>query len=258
MESKPVQADEQAARPQHKRTGARAPAAFIGFPSPLLVKDEEYGTALRRFGIRLRQPKGIVVASARWHTIRPLRVTGSTRPPLLHDYGDYPSWLDRVSYRCAGAPALAADVAALLGSLGQPAVVDTAQGLDFATWMPLSLMYSSGKVPIVQVSLPAGGSPADMMAVGKALAPLRQAGIMLVGTGSTVCNPHRVTGSDAASVESWALAFDEWVSERLATLDVDALTEFGVARRTRISRRRRPTSSIRCSSCSAPTSPAIA
>jgi len=226
MESKPVQADEQAARPQHKRTGARAPAAFIGFPSPLLVKDEEYGTALRRFGIRLRQPKGIVVASARWHTIRPLRVTGSTRPPLLHDYGDYPSWLDRVSYRCAGAPALAADVAALLGSLGQPAVVDTAQGLDFATWMPLSLMYSSGKVPIVQVSLPAGGSPADMMAVGKALAPLRQAGVMLVGTGSTVCNPHRVTGSDAASVESWALAFDEWVSERLATLDVDALAEY--------------------------------
>jgi len=94
--------------------------------------------------------------------------------------------------------------------------------------------------------------------VGKALAPLRQAGIMLVGTGSTVCNPHRVTGSDAASVESWALAFDEWVSERLATLDVDAPAEFGVARRTRISRRRRPTSSIRCSSCSAPTSPAIA
>jgi Catalytic LigB subunit of aromatic ring-opening dioxygenase len=58
------------------------------------------------------------------------------------------------------------------------------QGLDHATWMPLSPMYSSGKVPIVQVSLPSGGSPDDMMAVGKALAPLRQAGVMLVGTGT--------------------------------------------------------------------------
>jgi len=226
MDSTPARAEDQPPRSPRKRTGARAPAAFIGFPSPLLVKDEEYGTALRRFGIRLRQPKGIVVASAHWHTIRPLRVTGSTRPALLHDYGDYPSWLDRVSYRCAGAPALAADVAALLGTVGQPAVVDMAQGLDFATWMPLSLMYSSGKVPIVQVSLPAGGSPSDMMAVGRALAPLRQAGIMLVGTGSTVCNPHRVTSSNGAAVESWALAFDEWVGDRLAALDLDALAEY--------------------------------
>ncbi len=104
------------------------------------------------------------------------------------------------------------------------ASLDTAHGLDFATWMPLSLMYSSGKVPIVQLSLPAGGAPADMMAVGKALAPLRQAGIMR-RTGSTVCNPHRV-GANGASVESWALAFDEWVSERLDALDVDALAEY--------------------------------
>ena len=66
--------------------------------------------------------------------------------------------------------ALAADVALLLGSSGQPAVIDMAHGLDFTTWMPLSLMYASGKVPVVQVSLPAGGAPRDMMAIGRALA----------------------------------------------------------------------------------------
>ena len=65
------------------------------------------------------------------------------------------------------------------------------------------------------------------MAVGRALAPLRQAGIMLVGTGSTVCNPHRLSPSNGDSlVESWALAFDDWVSERLADLDVAGQVEF--------------------------------
>jgi 4,5-DOPA dioxygenase extradiol len=209
------------------RTGARAPAAFIGFPSPLLLKDQDYATALRRFGIGLRPPKGIVVASARWHTIRPLRVTGSRKPSLLHDYGDYPSWLDRVKYPCIGGPALASDVAALLMSSGLPAVIDMTHGLDFTTWMPVSLMYGSGNVPVVQVSLPAGGTPADMIGIGRALAPLRQAGIMLVGTGATVCNPHRVRHDNvSAPAESWAMAFDQWVSERLTMLDVHALSEY--------------------------------
>ena len=160
----------------NRTTGGRAPAAFVGFPSPLLLKDQEYSTALRRFGISLRPPKGIVVASARWHTMRPLRVTGSRKPTLLHDYGEYPSWLDRITYACSGSPTLASEVVAALEDGGQGGVVDMSQGLDHATWMPLSLMYSSGKVPIVQISLPSGGSPDDMMAVGKALAPLRQAG----------------------------------------------------------------------------------
>ena len=98
------------------------------------------------------------MASARWHAMRPLRVTASRKPALLHDYGEYPAWLGRVSYACSGSPTLAADVVAAMKAAGQGAVVDLAQGLDFSTWMPLSLMYSSGKVPIVQISLPAGGS----------------------------------------------------------------------------------------------------
>jgi 4,5-DOPA dioxygenase extradiol len=209
-----------------RRLRARAPATFIGFASPLLLKHQEYATALRRFGIRLRPPRGIVVASARWHTVRPLRVTGSGKPELLRDYVDRAGWLDLVNYSCHGAPALAAQVVSLLNAAGQPAVVDLAQGLDCGTWMPLSLMYASGKVPIVQISLPSGAVPDDMLAIGRALAPLRHAGIMLVGTGATVCNPYQVQLDDEAPAESWARAFDEWVSERLQAFDVDALTSY--------------------------------
>jgi 4,5-DOPA dioxygenase extradiol len=208
-------------------TGGRAPAAFVGFPSPLLLKDQEYATALRRFGISLRPPKGIVVASAYWHTMRPLRVTGSRKPSLLYNYGEYPSWLERVSYACSGSPTLAAEVVEALKAAGQGGVVDAAQGLDYATWMPLSLMYASGKVPIVQISLPSGGSPEEMLAVGKALAPLRHAGVMLIGTGAIVHNPHRARHDNVeAPAESWARAFDDWVGERLQAMDIASLTEY--------------------------------
>ncbi len=205
----------------------RAPALFIGFPSPLLVKDDEYVKALRRCGIQLRAPRGIVIASARWHTVRPRRVTGSQSPQKLHDYGDYPKWLESLRYPCPGAPVLAATVVDLLAHAGMPAVVDAGQGLDYASWMPLSLLYASAKVPIVEVSLPAGGSPEDMMAVGRALAPLRAAGYMLVGTGAVVWYPHRARHDQRdAPPEGWARAFDEWVNDRLQALDIDGLSSY--------------------------------
>jgi 4,5-DOPA dioxygenase extradiol len=209
------------------RRSMRAPALFIGFPSPTLLKDDEYARALRRCGIQLRAPRGIVVASARWHTVRPLRVTGSVRPQVLHDYGDYPRWLETTRYPCPGAPALAEQVARLLQHAGTPAVVDRGQGLDYASWMPLSLLYSSAKVPVVAVSLPAGGTPEEMLLMGRALSPLRSSGYLLVGTGATVCNPHRARhDAEDAPAEGWARAFDDWVSERLKILDVEALLDY--------------------------------
>ena len=206
----------------------RAPALFVGFPSPLLVRDTEYTQALRRFGIQLRPPRGIVVASARWHTVRPLRVTGNERPSLLRDYDDsQPTWLNAVTYPCAGQPQLAADVVTMLQDAGTPAIVDMGQGLDYASWMPLSLLYASGKVPIVEVSLPAGGTPEDMIGVGRALAPLRSQGILLVGSGAVVCNPHRARHDNVDALpEGWARAFDDWVSDRLQALDIQALTDY--------------------------------
>jgi len=126
---------------------------------------------LRRFGISLGPPKGIVIASAHWHTMRPVRVTGSRKPTLLHDYGEYPAWLNRISYACTGSPTLATDVVNALKEAGQPGVVDMSQGLDYSTWMPLSLMYSSGKAPSSKSRCPPAAVREDMMAVGRALAP---------------------------------------------------------------------------------------
>jgi 4,5-DOPA dioxygenase extradiol len=218
---------EKTERPANRSSSNRAPALFVGFPSPMLLRDDDYTKALRRFAIHMRAPRGIVVASAGFHTVRPLRVTGGKKPPLLYDYGEFPSWLEHVSYPCSGAPALAAEVVGLLGGAGVPAMMDMEQGFEHGAWMPLSLLYASGKVPIVGVSLPAGGAPEEMMAVGKALAPLRSAGIMLVGSGAVVCNPHRADYENPdAPTDGWARGFDDWVADRLQSLDIAALVEY--------------------------------
>lgn len=205
----------------------RAPALFVGFPSPDATADADYGQALRRLGVQLRRPRGILVATARWHTVRPLRLTGNPEPPLLPDPDHYPAWASRQPAPCAGEPGLAARAAELLTAAGVPAVVDTVRGLDAASWMPLSLVYARGDVPMVELSLPAGGTPRDMLAVGTALAPLRSQGVLLVGSGAVVCNPHRARPDRPGALpESWARAFDAWVGDRLEALDVDALAEY--------------------------------
>ncbi|HEY8536633.1 MAG TPA: class III extradiol ring-cleavage dioxygenase, partial [Vicinamibacterales bacterium] len=205
----------------------RAPALFVGFPSPDAASDADYVQALRRLGVQLRKPRGIVVATARWHTVRPLRVTGHPEPPLLPHPDDHRPWASRTQARCVGQPGLAARAADLLGGAGLPAVVDASRGLDAASWMPVSLVFGRSEVPTIEVSLPAGGSPGDMMAVGAALAPLRSEGVLLVGSGAVVCNPHRARPDRGDGLpESWARAFDDWVSACLETLDVEALADY--------------------------------
>jgi 4,5-DOPA dioxygenase extradiol len=209
------------------RRDIRAPALFVSFGSPLALRDRAYEQALRRFGIALRPPKAIVVVTANWKAIRPLRVTGSRHPARLHDYGDFPRWLEKVSYPCPGSPTAASEVVSMLGSAGIPALLDMQQGLDHTAWMPISLLYPAPKVPVVQLSLPAAGSPEDMLAVGRALANLRRKGYLLLGVGGTVSNPHRARYDQPdATPEPWARSFDEWVRDRLDAFDTTALASY--------------------------------
>jgi 4,5-DOPA dioxygenase extradiol len=205
----------------------RTPALFVSFGSPLALQDQEYSEALRRFGIHLRAPRGVLIASPYWRTVRPLRVTASQRPEAIHDYGDFPSWLGKLTYPCPGSPALAAEAVALLAAAGIPAALDAQRGLDHGAWMPLSLLYSHPRMPVVQLSLPGGGSPDEMLAVGRAVAPLRQSGYLVVGSGGTVYNPHRARFDQLdAAPEPWARAFDDWIRERLDALDIEALSDY--------------------------------
>ncbi len=214
--------------PNRRRpSSARAPALFISHGSPLVVMNEAYKLALRRFGAKLREPKGLVVFSAHWETMRPVRVTGARSPQLIQDYEGFPSWVDSLTYKCKGSPALADSVVRMLSANGVSAIVDATHGLDSGTWIPLSLMFPQGRSPIVQVSLPSATPPEDLVHIGRALAPLRGEGVMVVGSGGIVHNPSRVRFDlHDPPTEPWARAFDNWVRDRLDALDEEALVDY--------------------------------
>ena len=209
---------------RRSRTSYRAPALFISHGSPLVVMDEAYKLALRRFGVRLRDPKGLVVVSAHWQS---LRATGARRPVIVQDFEGFPSWTDSLTWKCQGSPALADLVTRTLSAREIPALVDATHGLDSGVWVPMSLMFPGGRSPVVQLSLPTATAPADLRAIGDALAALRAEGYMLVGSGGIVHNASRVRFDlHHPPTEPWAVAFDNWVRDRLDAFDVEALLDY--------------------------------
>jgi 4,5-DOPA dioxygenase extradiol len=105
--------------------------------------------------------------------------------------------------------------------------VDATRGLDSAAWIPLSLIYPSAKVPVLQISLPVPVEPDEMLAIGEALAPLRRDGVMLMGSGGLVHNASRVEFDvHDPPTEPWAMAFDEWMRDRIESLDLDAIRAY--------------------------------
>lgn len=208
-------------------TGRRVPALFLSHGVPASVLDQEYGNALRRFSARQIFLDGIIVVSAHWESLRPVRVLRTATPVLLDDFGGLPSPAERFTYRCPGHVALADLVVGRLRAAGIPAVPDDSRGLDHGVWVPISIAYPSARVPVVQVSLPMPAVPEDVLAMGRALAPLRDQNVLLVGSGGIVHNLHRLRFSDQDSVaEAWAMRFDEWVRERVGRLDIDGLLNY--------------------------------
>jgi 4,5-DOPA dioxygenase extradiol len=208
-------------------TAQRVPALFVSHGSPNSVFDDEFGGALRRFAAPLEPLEAAVVVSAHWESFRPVRVTRSGHPELLYDFSGMPSRVERVSYLCRGSIAVADRVVELLGRAGIKVAADPSRGLDHGAWVPISLAFPSARVPVVQVSLPLPAEPADILEMGKALAPLRDQNILLVGSGGIVHNLHRLRFSGETHVaDGWALSFDEWAREQVGRLDVQALLDY--------------------------------
>jgi 4,5-DOPA dioxygenase extradiol len=202
----------------------RTPVLFVSHGSPLALLDQHFSLALRRFGIRLGEPRGIVLVSAHWQSMRPLRVTGSRQPAMELDAQEIPAWLRSRKWQCPGSPVLASRVTDVLNTGGAPALVDMSHGLDDGGWVPLSMIFPQARVPAVQLSLPSAAPPEALRDIGRALAPLRREGIMIVASGGVVHNMARARFDVRdARTEAWAIAFDEWVRGRLESFDEEAL-----------------------------------
>lgn len=203
------------------------PSLFISHGSPmLLLSPGATGQALARLASDLPRPGAILVVSAHWESDE-LLVTGASHPATWHDFYGFPPPLYARQYPAPGSPELAAETVRLLEEAGLCAGIDPERPLDHGAWVPLSLMYPQADLPVIQLSLPSARGAAFQGRVGRALAPLRDRGVLLVGSGSITHNLREMNRQAREDVIApWAKAFRDWVVAHLASNDEAALHDY--------------------------------
>jgi aromatic ring-opening dioxygenase catalytic subunit (LigB family) len=153
-------------------------------------------------------PRAILIVSGHWET-RGFAFTGAERPGLIYDYHGFPPHTYQLRYDAPGDPALAARAAALLGAAGIAAAVDPARGLDHGVFVPLKVAFPDATIPVVEMSVEAELDPALHLAAGRALAPLRDEGVLILGSGMSF---HNMRGYGDPRFAAPADAFDAWLA----------------------------------------------
>ncbi|MFI5344991.1 MAG: 4,5-DOPA dioxygenase extradiol [Elusimicrobiota bacterium] len=204
-----------------KTSGARLPVLFIGHGSPMnAIEDNQYTRALAKLGERLGKPAAVLCVSAHWLT-RGSAVTGMAKPRTIHDFGGFPEALYQVSFPAPGSPEVAELVRRTLG--GSTAVDASEWGLDHGAWSVLRHMYPKADVPVVQLGIDYAAHARRHFEMGEKLRPLRDKGILIVGSGNIVHNLRRISFDENAAPEDWAVEFDAWVKARLEKRDYEPL-----------------------------------
>jgi len=184
------------------------------------------GRAWTNLGRTLPRPRAILIASAHWETALPM-LTGNLKPATIHDFGGFPEELYRLQYPAPGAPQLAAKAVAWLKDAEITAGVDGCRGLDHGAWVPLRFMYPDADVPVVQLSLQTVLGAAHHLRLGRALAPLADEGVLIIGSGHTTHNLRDwMANRRRQEPLRYAQAFAGWVHDRLAAHDTDALLDY--------------------------------
>ena len=200
---------------------SRMPVLFLGHGSPMnAIEDNDFTRALPVLAARLPRPKAVLCVSAHWLTEGTM-IGGMAQPRTLHDFGGFPDALYAVQYPAPGSPALAARVHALLGV--EASVDDGEWGLDHGAWSVLRHMYPKADVPAIQLSVDMLAAPGEKLELGRKLRPLRDEGILILGSGNVVHNLRRISFEEDAPPAPWAVEFDAWIKGRLEARDDDAL-----------------------------------
>lgn len=201
------------------------PALYIGHGAPPLLDDPVWSGELSGWAAGLPRPTGIVVVSAHWESA-PLAISATAAgTPLVYDFGGFDPRYYRMTYRSPDASALAARLAGALPD-GQPLYEHRGRGLDHGAWVPMRVMYPAADIPVVQMSLPTD-QPAALLALGARLRPLRDEGVLIVGSGFLTHGlPFLREFRIDAPAPTWSSEFDAWAAEALARGDVDELAAF--------------------------------
>lgn len=180
--------------------------------------DDHLSGLAKEIGVR---PKAVLVISGHWETDVPT-VLAAPEHTLFYDYYGFPPHTYRLTYPAKGAPDIAARTLALLEAAGIPAATETERGLDHGVFIPFKLIYPAADVPVVQLSLQADLSPKRHLEIGRALAPLRDEGVLIVGSGMTFHNMAAMRGGGTDQAARASVAFDDWLTETVEHTDPQA------------------------------------
>jgi 4,5-DOPA dioxygenase extradiol len=206
-------------------TDSAQPVLFIGHGNPMNALERNgYSDGWRALGASLPRPRAVLSISAHWY-VRTTMVTAMASPRTIHDFGGFPPELFAVQYPAPGSPELAGEVHELLRPA--PVGLDESWGLDHGTWSVLVHMFPDADIPVVQLSIDRAKAPSFHYELGRALAPLSDSGVLILGSGNVVHNLETYAwGGHRAEAYDWALRFDEKVRLLLDAGDHDPLVNY--------------------------------
>ncbi|MCX4550342.1 dioxygenase [Streptomyces sp. NBC_01387] len=199
----------------------RMPALYLSHGAPPLADDPVWPGQLAAWSAGLPRPKAILMVSAHWEEA-PLALGATATVPLVYDFWGFPEHYYQVEYAAPGAPVLAERVRKLLRGAGSPVQDIEDRGLDHGAYVPLVEMFPAADIPVLQISMPTL-DPQQLMDIGRKLAPLRDEGVLIVGSGFFT---HNLAALRHEGIPGWSAEFDAWGREALEALDIDALLDF--------------------------------
>jgi 4,5-DOPA dioxygenase extradiol len=202
------------------------PALYIGHGAPPLLDDPLWMSQLAAWTHSMPKPRAVLIVSAHWEAAPLMLSSPAAGTPLVYDFGGFQQRYYTLTYATPDASALAREVAALMPDTA-PAHQHPSRGLDHGAWVPLKIMYPLADVPVLQLSIPTS-DPLGLLALGTRLRPLRESGVLVIGSGFLThglpfITREMVTGE---AVPGWSSEFDQWAAEALARGDVETLAAF--------------------------------
>jgi len=206
-------------------SGERMPAVFIGHGTPFnALQTNPFTQAWSAFGQQIPRPKAILAISAHWY-IGATAATAMDRPPTVHDFYGFPEQMYEIEYPAPGAPSLVSTLQELVAPVWLQS--DTGQwGLDHGTWAVLVHMFPDADIPVVQLSIDGRQPPEYHLELGKRLAPLRDQGVLVMGSGNIVHNLRLMDRTLVGAGPEWASQFDAMVQRYVRDGDEKALVEY--------------------------------
>jgi 4,5-DOPA dioxygenase extradiol len=203
------------------------PALFLSHGAPTLaMADNAFTRAWASLSRRFRRPESILVVSAHWDTAAPV-VGSAPRLETIHDFHGFPRPLYSVLYEPPGAPAVAERAAGLIAATGLAVSRDGVRGIDHGGWVPLKYLYPQGDIPTALLSIQSRRGTRHHFEIGRALAPLREEGVLILASGGIVHNLGELDWQGASPPPfAWAVAFNDWVASRVEAGAAQELVDY--------------------------------